>query len=96
MVPLVLGYIVLKSSFKSKSYANKLGGIGFATGATIIVFFSHFAWFFDWWATKTGSSTAGLIFIFIPLYAIGGSLVLGLITSLIGVICDKTINVKKL
>ena len=38
------------------------------------------AWFFNWNDIKTGSSTAGLIFIFIPIY----SLISGGIGYLIG------------
>jgi hypothetical protein len=30
----------------------------------------HAAWLFDWGGTATGSSTSGLIFLFLPLYAL--------------------------
>jgi len=41
-------------------------GVG-AVGATLFV---HAAWLFDWGGTATGSSTSGLIFLFLPLYAL--------------------------
>ena len=89
MVPLFLGLIVVKKGIKDSSYTTKFGSVGFAVGAIILVFFAHFAWFFDWWETQTGSSTSGLIFIFIPLYAVGGSVILGLIVSIVGMIFNK-------
>lgn len=50
--------------------ARRIGGvIGFALPATGLVVFTHLAWLYDWWATKTSSSTSALIFIFIPFYA---------------------------
>jgi hypothetical protein len=42
--------------------------------------FAHAAWAFDWGRTATGSSTSGLIFIFLPIYAVVlGGLAFGLL-----------------
>jgi hypothetical protein len=44
--------------------------IAFSVTASLAVALLHLAWHFDWGGTATGSSTAGLIFIFAPLYAL--------------------------
>ncbi|MBI2840334.1 MAG: hypothetical protein HYX75_18615 [Acidobacteria bacterium] len=42
----------------------------FASVTALAVAFVHLAWVFDWGATRTGSSTAALIFLFSPAYAL--------------------------
>jgi hypothetical protein len=42
----------------------------FAFVTALAVAFVHLAWVFDWGGTQTGSSTAGLIFLFSPVYAL--------------------------
>ena len=43
--------------------------IAFSVGVLAVVALTHLAWLFDWGGTATGSSTGGLIFIFIPFWA---------------------------
>jgi hypothetical protein len=65
--------------------------IGFAFYTIIslgLLLFGHLAWYFDWQGTKTGSSTSGLIFIFLPLYAV----ILGGIGYLFGWLAGTAIN----
>ena len=66
--------------WKDISRQRVVPAIGFCAGATGLTTLVHLAWFFDWGGTATGSSTAGLIFIFLPAYALG----LGLIGLLVG------------
>jgi hypothetical protein len=42
----------------------------------------HAAWYFDWGAVATGSSTAGLIFLVMPVYTVTGGLLLAGLTIL--------------
>lgn len=51
----------------SKRIRSFVAGFGPATLGAVA--FAHLAWYFDWGETATGSSTAGLIFIFIPVWA---------------------------
>ena len=44
--------------------------VAFAGLTTFAVALTHGAWVFDWGGTRTGSSTAGLVFLFSPLYSI--------------------------
>ena len=44
--------------------------ITFAGVTTLVVALIHAAWVFDWGETQTGSSTAGLIFLFSPIYSV--------------------------
>lgn len=41
----------------------------FATVTALAIALTHAAWVFDWGGTQTGSSTAGLIFLFSPVYS---------------------------
>lgn len=45
------------------------GLIVFSVLTTSFIAFFHLAWLFDWGGTATGSSTAGLAFIFVPIWA---------------------------
>jgi hypothetical protein len=47
-----------------------------------VVAFAHLAWQFDWGQTATGSSTSGLIFIFIPIW----SLIVGGVVAVISLL----------
>ncbi|TCK18561.1 hypothetical protein DFR30_1840 [Thiogranum longum] len=46
------------------------GAVGFLVGSMALSGYIHLAWIFDWGESRTGSSTAGLIFIFIPIYVL--------------------------
>ena len=43
--------------------------VAFSVGVIAVVALTHLAWLLDWGGTATGSSTGGLIFIFIPIWA---------------------------
>ncbi len=77
--PCILAFAVLARS--------KVGamGVGFAIGLIATTLFYHFSWMYDIGETATGSSTSGLIFIFIPIYAIG----IGIVLALIGFVTSK-------
>lgn len=68
--PLFIAYVLYMSSKKTNSKAKTWGAIGFLIGSMALSGYFHLAWMFDWGETKTGASTAGLIFIFIPIYAL--------------------------
>jgi hypothetical protein len=85
MVPLILGYWVLKAGLINNSNSILYPSIGFAIGCLVTTFFFHLTWFFDLGETKTGSSTSGLIFIFIPVFA----LIVGAVFALSGFIMAK-------
>ena len=61
-----------------------IGLAGAILGTTLC---AHFFWKFDWWNSRTGSSTSGLIFIVIPLW----TLTAGLIGSGLGWIAQRLI-----
>ena len=72
-LPVVLALVVLVVSRQ---------GVAARTFAAVSVGFSilvHLAWAGDWGGTATGSSTSGLIFIFIPFW----SIIFGVVASLI-------------
>lgn len=56
---------------------------GFAAAACAATVLAHLAWHFDWHDTATGSSTAGLMFLTLPIV----SLVAGCIGGVIGLVC---------
>ena len=85
--PLLLSYSILLfiapkkgGQWKDIPRQRVVPAMGFCAVATDLTTLGHLAWFFDWGHTKTGSSTAGLMFIFLPAYALG----LGLIGLLVG------------
>jgi len=44
--------------------------IGFSLGAGSLSLYFHLAWIFNWGEAATGSSTSGVIFLFLPIYAL--------------------------
>jgi len=44
--------------------------VTFAGVTALAITLTHAAWVFDWGGTQTGSSTAGLIFLFSPIYSV--------------------------
>lgn len=72
-VPIVVSYVLL--SRVRHSATNPLPEIAFFLVACGIVLFAHAAWHLDLGGTATGSSTAGLMFIVLPVYAcvLGGA-----------------------
>ena len=88
MTPLLISYFVFKAALKNQSISISYSSIGFGIGCLLIIVFFHLAWLFDWGETKTGSSTSGLIFIFIPIIAI----ISGVIFSVLGLIWGKLLK----
>jgi hypothetical protein len=66
--------------------------VGFGLATLGVVAFAHLAWYFDWGETATGSSTAGLIFIFIPLWATIFGVASGGLAVLTGVLLERKGN----
>lgn len=70
LVPLAVVAVV-----QYRASQTSLAAIGFAIGTCAIVAVAHLAWRFDWGGTATGSSTAGLMFVTLPIVALlAGSL----------------------
>ena len=71
LLPIVIGYFVLKYSFVNRtSFVSSLPGFGYLILGIGFSLLTHAAWLFDWGETQTGSSTSGLMFIFIPVFSI--------------------------
>ncbi len=70
MLPLIISLAIYKLGHKQGTKTNIYGAYGFLIGCMLLTGYIHLAWFFDWEGTKTASSTAGLIFIFIPIYSL--------------------------
>jgi hypothetical protein len=68
MLPLFISFILYFAAVAKGKPLHK--AYGFLLGSMLLSVFFHLAWLFDWWGSKTGSSTAGLIFIFIPIYSL--------------------------
>ena len=78
MLPVFISFAIYQSARRNnKSF---YGAYGFLIGSMLLSGYFHLAWIFDWGDSKTGSSTSGLIFIFIPIY----SLITGVIGYAIG------------
>jgi hypothetical protein len=60
------------------------GAIAFAAVTMLMIASTHAAWVFDWQGTQTGSSTAGLIFLFSPIYSVLLGMVAWAVTRGIG------------
>ena len=66
-VPIAASYALLYRARKQGT--NPLAAIAFFVIACGTVLFAHAAWLNDWNGIATGSSTAGLMFIILPVYA---------------------------
>jgi len=68
LLPLVLAGLVIWRGTGAKR--PEWSAIAFAGVTTLFIALTHAAWAFDWGGTQTGSSTAGLIFLFSPIYSV--------------------------
>ncbi|MDX1404649.1 MAG: hypothetical protein R3192_08925 [Woeseiaceae bacterium] len=68
-VPIAISYLMLSRARQKNS--NPLPAIAFFVVACGTVLFAHAAWLYDWNEIKSGSSTAGLLFIMLPVFACG-------------------------
>ena len=66
LFPLLLLALAYGSGEGRASWASLV----FAAVTTLTIALTHAAWVFDWGGTQTGSSTAGLIFLFSPVYSL--------------------------
>jgi hypothetical protein len=79
-IPLLLAAITLIPAATRSPHAHRrlrdlwvrIGLAGAILGSTLCVYFT---WKFNWWNTRTGSSTSGLIFIFAPLWTLCSGLI---------------------
>lgn len=78
-LPLAAGFAALCMSRRACS-ANRIGCAVFAAVAAAVVTLFHLAWWLDWNGTATGSSTAALAFIFVPVWALLFAIVAGGLT----------------
>ena len=65
--------------FRSAQRSVRSGLAVFCVVTPATVALAHCAWHFDWGATATGSSTAGLLFLFAPVYSMAIGLIAGAI-----------------
>lgn len=72
-VPIAASYLLLSRARQKAT--NPLPEIAFFVVACGVVLFAHAAWLNDWGGTATGSSTSGLMFVVLPVYAtvLGGA-----------------------
>jgi len=66
-VPIVASYLLLARARQKDT--EPLPEIAFFVIACGAVLLAHAAWLNDWGGTATGSSTAGLMFVVLPVYA---------------------------
>ena len=62
--------LVVAAAVKYCALPTSLAAIGFALLTCTVVVVAHLAWLFDWGSTATGSSTAGLMFVTLPVLAL--------------------------
>lgn len=72
LVPVVVVSLVVAAA---RWVRRPLAGVGtpitvFCVTTLSVVTLAHLEWYFDWGGAQTGSSTAGLAFLFIPIWAV--------------------------
>ena len=87
--PILFAYFVLQETGKGEFEIPLAGTLTFSVFTVGLVVLAHMAWFFNWGSMTTGSSTSGLIFIFIPIYA----LIAGVVGLILGWGSQKLIQV---
>lgn len=70
--PLIIAWIFLHRAYRTgishrRANLTYFMAAGFVTTACTAIVLTHLAWLFDWDSTATGSSTAGLIFVTLPI-----------------------------
>ena len=69
MTPLIISLVIYLIGIKQGGIKNIYGAYGFLIGSMLLSGYIHLAWLFGWGNIHSGS-TAGLIFIFIPIYSL--------------------------
>ncbi|MEW8351156.1 MAG: hypothetical protein AB2689_04935 [Candidatus Thiodiazotropha taylori] len=88
LLPVLVAYLLFKRAAEKRKIGTISGAIGFLVVGIGFLLFAHLSWLFDWGGTKTGSSTAGLIFLFAPIW----SLVLGGVGYLVGNVVGRSLE----
>ena len=70
LLPIYIGYSIVIKAWKIKSRKKLWEGYNFLIASIGFSYLYHLPWFFDWDGTKTGSSTAALIFVWGPIWSV--------------------------
>ena len=70
LLPIYIGYSIVAKAWKTKSRKKLWEGYTFLIVSLSFSYLYHLAWFFDWDGSKTGGSTAALIFLWGPVWSI--------------------------
>jgi hypothetical protein len=82
-LPMAIGLLVARGLQRRPRTPVTVGtGAGFIAGAVAMSLAGHAAWQLDVWGIATSSSTSALLFVFLPLYALG----MGLVSSVLGAV----------
>lgn len=68
LLPLFMAGMAIARGTRAKG--TSWAALTFASVAVVAIAVVYLDWVFDWGGTQTGSSTAGLIFIFLPIYSL--------------------------
>jgi hypothetical protein len=95
VLPVAIGLLVARGTRRGPRTPVAIGpGAGFLAGAVPMSLFWHAAWQFDVWRTASSSSTSALMFLILPIYAIG----IGLAGSLLGMVvglCVQAVRTRR-
>jgi hypothetical protein len=80
LTPLGVTVAIALALREARIRQTRIARDAFCLTALATVSLLHLAWQFDWAGTATGSSTAGLIFLFAPIYTLLASAVVGTVT----------------
>lgn len=70
LLPIYIGYMIVIKAWKIKSRKKLWEGYNFLIASIGFSYFYHLSWFFDWGGARTGGSTAALIFLWGPIWAV--------------------------
>lgn len=73
---LPIGFTALFVKIARGRGSSEIPALAFGVGAVGITVYAHLAWLFDWDQIASGSSTSGLLFIVLPIMALGAGAIL--------------------